>query len=104
MSFFKQIGEPYGLSEEQSSQLEIGLKELKRDFNPEFAAEFYQKFENLISEFGFDDGNVEALVSNLYDLDEYRGLVTYIIPSYYNAGGDRDMFEDTYQQMISAFQ
>lgn len=104
MSFFKQISEPYGLTEGQSTQLEIELKELSRDFNPEFAAEFYQKFEDLVSQFGFDSGNVEGLVSSLYGLDEYRDLVTYIVPSYYNAGGDREMFEYTYQQMISDFQ
>lgn len=104
MSFFKQISEPSGLTEAQSIQFEARLKSLECDFDPESGDDFYQRFEDLIVQFGFDEGNVEGLVSNLFGLDEYRNLVTYIIPSYYNTGGDRDVFEHTYQQMISSFQ
>ena len=110
MSFSQEVGQFFALTETQSALLEAGFISLEQDFQqaaadevntPEFARAFYQKFEQLIAPFGFDENNVEALLEHLYGTERYRQLVTYIVPSYYNAGGDRMVFEEIYQEMLS---
>ena len=110
MSFSQEVGQFFDLTETQSTQLEAGLMSLEKYFQQagkdevntqEFARAFYQKFEQLIAAFGFDENNVEALLEHLYGTARYRQLVTYIIPSYYHAGGDRMVFEEIYQEMLS---
>ena len=108
MSFSQEVGQFFALTETQSAQLEAGFISLEQGFQqadevntPEFARAFYQKFEQLIAAFGFDENNVEALLEHLYGTERYRQLVTYIVPSYYNAGGDRMLFEEIYQEMLS---
>ena len=110
MSFSQEVGQFFALTETQSAQLEAGLITLEQDFQqagkdevhtPEFARAFYQQFEQRIAAFGFNENNVEALLEHLYGTERYRQLVTYIVPSYYNAGGDRMVFEEIYQEMLS---
>lgn len=110
MSFSEEVGQFFALTEPQSAQLEAGLIALEQAFQqaesdvvntPEFASRFYQKFQQLITAFGIDEKNVEAFLDHLYGTERYRQLVTYIVPSYYNAGGDRKVFEELYQQMLS---
>ena len=108
MSFSQEVGQFFALTETQSAQLEAGFIRLEQDAPPAdgvnppaFAAAVYQKFEQLIAAFGFDENNVEALLEHLYGTERYRQLVTYIVPSYYNAGGDRMVFEEIYQEMLS---
>ncbi len=111
MSFYKEVGAPFGLSEAQSTQMEQGFQTLEKafhaaeDVNSEtFAQSFYQQFETLVKDCGIQEGELEALVNHLYFTQEFQTLVTLIIPSYYNAGGDTQMFEDTYQLMLAELQ
>ena len=110
MSFSEEVGQFFALTEPQSAQLEAGLVALEQAFQqaesdvvntPAFAGRFYQKFQQLITAFGIDENNVEAFLDHLYGTERYRQLVTYIVPSYYNAGGDRQVFEELYQEMLS---
>ena len=48
-----------------------------------------------------EDGDLEALVNHLYFTQETQEIVTFIIPSFYTAGGDRDVFNDTYELMMA---
>ena len=108
MTFYKEVGIPFGLSELQSAQLEDGLKSLENEFHASddvnaesFAKKFYQQFEELIKSCGVEDGDLEALVNHLYFTQETQEIVTFIIPSFYTAGGDRDVFNDTYELMMA---
>ncbi|MGX5700725.1 hypothetical protein ACWKWF_14245 [Acinetobacter kookii] len=110
MSFSQEVGQFFNLTAAQSSQLEMGLLALQQAFlqaesdvvnTPAFASRFYQKFQHLIGDFGFNDNNVEALLDHLYGTETYRQLVTWIVSSYYNAGGERSRFEEIYQQILS---
>jgi len=110
MSFAEEVGQFFALTEPQSAQLEAGLIALEQAFQqaesdvvntPAFASRFYQKFQQLITAFAIDENNVEAFLDHLYATERYRQLVTYIVPSYYNAGGDRKVFEELYQEMLS---
>ena len=108
MTFHKEVGIPFGLSESQSAQLEEGLKSLENEFHAaddvnaeSFAKKFYQQFEYLIKACGIADGDLEALVNHLYFTQETQEIVTFIIPSFYNAGGDREVFNDTYDLMMA---
>ena len=110
MSFLEEVGQFFALTEPQSAQLEAGLIALETYFQQaeadvvntqEFARTFYQKFQQLMTQFGIDENNLEALLDHLYGTERYRQLVTYIVPSYYNAGGDRAVFEELYQEMLS---
>ncbi|OTG63180.1 hypothetical protein [Acinetobacter silvestris] len=108
MTFYKEVGIPFGLSETQSEQLENGLKSLENEFyaaddvNAEsFAKKFYQQFEDLIKTCGIEGSDLEALVNHLYFTQE---IVTFIIPSFYTAGGDREIFNDTYELMMAELQ
>ena len=108
MTFHKEVGVPFGLSETQSEQFEQGLQALEavfhgaKDVNDEsFAKGFYQQFDDLVKACGIEEGDLEALVNHLYFTQETQQLITFIIPSYYTAGGDSQMFEDTYQLMMA---
>ncbi len=110
MSFSQEVGQFFDLTAVQGSQLEMGLIALEHAFlqaesdvvnSPEFAGRFYQKFQQLLAEVGFDEHHVEALLDHLYGTERYRQLVSYIISSYYNAGGERSKFEEIYQQILS---
>ena len=110
MSFSEEIGQFFALTEAQSAQLEAGLIALEQAFQqaesdvvntPEFASRFYQKFQQMIRAFAIDENHVEAFLEHLYATERYRQLVTYIVPSYYAAGGDRKVFEELYQEMLS---
>ena len=108
MTFYKEVGIPFGLSELQSAQLEDGLKSLENEFHAaddvnaeSFAKKFYQQFDESIKSCGVEDGDLEALVNHLYFTQETQEIVTFIIPSFYTAGGDRDVFNDTYELMMA---
>lgn len=109
--FHKEVGTLFGLSEQQSELLEQGLNQLEQAFsvasNVEdhtFSADYYQTFQQLVIQSGLTENDIEPLVNVLYFSDEHQQVVTYIVPSYYNSGGDRDMFSDTYQLMMEDLQ
>jgi len=109
--FYKEVGTLFGQTELQSADLERGLIQLAEEFKNEsevdsvaFSTQFYQKFEQLLQHSGITTDEVEALVSVLYFSDDHQSLVTYIVPSYYNAGGDSLKFTDTYQLMMDELQ
>ncbi|OTG80040.1 hypothetical protein [Acinetobacter sp. ANC 4648] len=111
MTFYKEVGILFGLSEAQSEQLEKGLKSLENEFDvaddvnaESFAKKFYQQFENLIKTCGIEDCDLEALVNHLYFTQETQEIVTFIIPSFYTAGGDREIFNETYELMMAELQ
>ena len=105
--FHKEVGTLFGLSEQQSVQLEEGLNQLAQEFSATehvddqaFSAAFYQKFEQLVLQNGFEESDIEPLIGVLYFTEDHQQVVTYIVPSYYNSGGDREVFSDTYQLMM----
>lgn len=109
--FHKEVGTLFGLSEQQSAQLEQGLNHLVQDFstaaqveNQSFSADFYQKFQQLAAQNGLSEADIEPLVNVLYFTEDHQQAVTYIVPSFYNSGGDREVFSDTYQLMMEDLQ
>lgn len=105
--FHKEVGTLFGLSEQQAAQLEQGLNQLAQDFSAAaqvddqaFSADFYQKFQKLALQNGLLDSDLESLVGVLYFTEDHQQVTTFIVPSYYNAGGDHDVFSDTYQLMM----
>lgn len=111
LEFHKEVGTLFGLTEQQSARLEQGLKQLEQEFSaaPDagdraFAAQFYQKFEQLATQNGLSEHDIEPCVNVLYFHEGHQQLVSYIVPSYYNSGGDREVFADTYQLMMEAQQ
>ncbi|WP_287908252.1 hypothetical protein [Acinetobacter sp.] len=109
--FHKEVGTLFGLTELQSAQMEQGLSQLAQEFSAAaqvddqaFSASFYQKFEQLALASGLSEADIEALVNVLYFHEAQQAVATYIVPSYYNAGGDRERFSDTYQLMMEEMQ
>lgn len=111
MTFHQEVGIPFGLSVMKSAQLEVGLEVLKNGFeqikntNEESSArKFYQAFEDLVSECGIVDGELDVLVNHLFFTDETHEIITYVVSSYYRAGGDPHRFKDTYQLIRTDFE
>ncbi len=113
MSFSEEVGQFFALTEPQSAQLEAGLIALEQAFQqaesdvvntPEFASRFYQKFQQLAAQNGLSEADIEPLVNVLYFTEDHQQAVTYIVPSFYNSGGDREVFSDTYQLMMEDLQ
>ena len=109
--FYKEVGTLFGLDEQQAEHLNLGLIQLAQEFNSAsevsdqaFSAQFYQKFEQLALTSGIQEDEIEALVNVLYFNDVHQQVVTYIVPSYYNSGGDHEQFSDTYQLMMDDLQ
>lgn len=110
MNFIDMIKQDYGLDDSQATALKTELKDLEVFFDKNFADNsnffqtFYEKFEKTIAPYGFTEGDAEQaepLVSSLYQQGKFRILVSYIIPAFYNSGGDRQIFADTYTQMMN---
>ncbi len=109
--FHKEVGTLFGLSEQQSERLEQGLNQLEQEFavasnieDHTFSADYYQKFTQLVMQSGLTEDDIEPLVNVLYFSDDHQQVATYIVPSYYNSGGDRAVFSDTYQLMMEELQ
>lgn len=109
MSFYKEVGAPFGLTESQATQFELGLEALERSFQQlnqdehlekSTAENLYHKFESLVQSSGIEEENLETLVNHLYFTESFSSLVTWLIKSYYDAGGDLKKFEQTYQLIL----
>lgn len=108
MSFIDMMKQDYDLNDNQANALKAELKELEAYFDknfedtPSFFQTFYTKFEKTIAPYGFDEGDAkqaEPLISSLYRQGKFRILVSYIIPAFYQSGGNSEIFADTYAQM-----
>ncbi len=106
MSFIDMMKQDYGLDDNQANALKTELKELESYFDknfedtPSFFTTFYQRFEKTIAPYGFEDAKqAEPLISSLYRQGKFRILVSYIIPAFYQSGGNSEIFADTYAQM-----
>lgn len=108
MSFIDMMKQDYNLDDTQANALKTELKKLEEYFDknfddsPSFFTTFYQRFEKTIAPYGFIEGDAkqaEPLISSLYRQGKFRILVSYIIPAYYQSGGDTEIFADTYAQM-----
>lgn len=108
MSFIDMMKQDYNLDDTQANVLKTELKKLEEYFDknfedsPSFFTTFYQRFEKTIAPYGFIEGDAkqaEPLISSLYRQGKFRILVSYIIPAYYQSGGDTEIFADTYAQM-----
>lgn len=108
MSFIDMMKQDYNLGDTQANALKTELKKLEEYFDknfedsPSFFTTFYQRFEKTIAPYGFIEGDAkqaEPLISSLYRQGKFRILVSYIIPAYYQSGGDTEIFADTYAQM-----
>jgi len=110
MTVIEMLKQEIGLDENQAQALKAELKALEAFFDKNFEDSksffeaFYAKFEDVIAPHGFKKGDAkqaEPLVSSLYRQGKFKILVTYIIPAYYQSGGDSDIFKDTYEQMLN---
>lgn len=110
MSFIDMMKQDYGLDDNQATALKTELKDLETFFDNNFEdtasffQAFYKNFEQTIAPYGFKEGDAEqaeSLVSSLYRQGKFRILVSYVIPAFYNSGGDREIFADTYTQMMN---
>ncbi len=111
MNFIDMLKQDYSLDNNQALALQTELKNLESFFDenfedtPSFFQTFYHKFEKIIAPYGFEEGDAEQaepFVSSLYSQDDFKILVTYIIPAYYQSGGDSEIFSDTYTQMMNS--
>ena len=110
MDFIDMLKKDYSLDNSQAIVLQTELKNLEVFFDKNFEdsssffQNFYSKFEQTIAPYGFEEGDAkqaEPLVSSLFNQGDFRILVSYIIPAYYNSGGDREAYADTYTQMMN---
>ena len=110
MNFIDMAKKDYDLDENQATTLQTAFKELETFFDknfedtPAFFQAFYDRFEKTIAPYGFEAGDAEQaepLVSSLYQQGDFKILVTYIIPAFYQSGGDSEIFADTYAQMLN---
>ena len=104
MTSFEDIAAYFNISSLQAEKFLAELKQLKKSFDPENIQDFYPKFENIADSFGIEEDQIEVFVGMLYANPEFSDFVTFIIPSFYSIGGDRMMFEATYEQMMSDLQ
>lgn len=112
MNFIDMLKEDYNLDNVQANTLQTELKDLEAYFDKNFEDSssffktFYAQFEKTIAPYGFKEGNAEQaepLVSSLFNQGDFRILVSYIIPAYYQSGGDSEIYSDTYMQMMNSY-
>lgn len=112
MNFIDMLKKDYNLDDNQANGLQTNLKDLEAFFDKNFEDSssffqtFYKRFEKTIEPYGFEEGNTEqaeALVSSLYSQGDFKILVSYILPAYYNSGGDSEIFSETYTQMMNTY-
>lgn len=103
MSFFKEVGTLYGFSLNQSMQLEWQLKKLQQQLNAvkesmsdAVAQQCYADFQQLMLENQFKPQDIENFLNHLYFMENYREVVTVVIQAFYQAGGNPELFADTY--------
>ncbi len=110
MTFIELLQKTYGKSVADAENIQQKLKELEKYFDDnfeddeEFSSVFFQKFEDILtSSLGMETGDLdymESFIANMYQQEEFKFLAMNIIPAFYNSGGDRDVFEQTYQCMM----
>lgn len=112
MNFIDMLKEDYNLDEAQANALQTELKELEAYFDKNFEDSvsffkmFYAKFEKTIAPYGFEEGNAkqaEPLINSLFNQGDFKILLSYVIPAYYQSGGDSEVFSDTYAQMMNSY-
>ena len=112
MNFIDMLKQDYSLDDNQAIVLQTELKELEVFFDknfedsPSFFKTFYERFEKTIAPYGFIEGDVkqaEPLVSSLLEQGDFKILVSYVIPAFYQSGGDIEIFADTYTQMMNSY-
>ena len=109
MSFSQEVGQFFALSLSQSARLEQALSALqhhlhhrKQNFpsTPEQSEQEYQHFVQVIATFGLTAEQIPSLMEHLYAMPEFRVLVKRLIDCFYQAGGDREQFNELYQQIL----
>ncbi|MGP4789587.1 hypothetical protein ACTXGJ_10725 [Psychrobacter sp. 1Y11] len=112
MTVIDMLKQDHGLDNDQANSLQAELKKLEAFFDknfedsPEFFQKFYSKFEQMIAPYGFEEGDAkqaEPLVSHLYLQGDFKILVSYIIPAFYQSGEDSEIFSDTYTQLMNSY-
>ncbi|WP_367105703.1 hypothetical protein [uncultured Psychrobacter sp.] len=112
MNFIDMLKKDYGLDDNQANDLQTELKNLEAFFDKNFEdsssffQEFYSKFEETIAPYGFEKGDAkqaEALVNSLFLQGDFRILLSYVIPAYYQSGGDSKIFSETYTEMMNSY-
>lgn len=110
MNFIDMLKQDYSLDDNQALTLKTELKKLEEYFDkdfedtPSFFTTFYQRFEETIAPYGFKEGDAkqaEPLISSLYRQGKFRILVSYVIPAFYQSGGNSEIFAETYAQMMN---
>ena len=112
MTVIDMLKQDYGLDNDQAAGLQAKLKELEAFFDknfedsPSFFKTFYSKFEETIAPYGFEKGDtkqIEALVNSLFLQGNFKILLSYVIPAFYQSGGDSDVFSETYTEMMNSY-
>lgn len=113
MSFYHEVGIPFGLSTTESVLLKDGLQALGKEFQQIesttqekelLAKKLYQRFESLAKACGIGDDELEVFVNHLFFTDEAHTVMTCVIPSYYTAGGDVQKFAQTYELILEKYE
>lgn len=112
MTATEMLKKDYNLNDNQANALQKELRELEAFYDenfedsPSFFKDFYAKFEKTIAAFGFekdDTKKVEALVNSLFLQGNFKILLSYVIPAFYQSGGDSDTFSETYTEMMNSY-
>ncbi len=112
MNINEMLKQDYGLDDDQANTLQTELRDLEvfheNNFEDSkgFFKTFYNKFEETIAPYGFEKGDtkqIEALVNSLFLQGNFKILLSYVIPAFYQSGGDSDVFSETYTEMMNSY-
>ncbi len=112
MNAIEMLKKDYNLDDNQANALQTELKDLEvfydKNFedSPSFFKTFYNKFEKTIAPYGFEKGDAkqaEALVNSLFLQGDFKILLSYVIPAFYQSGGDSETFSETYTEMMNSY-
>lgn len=102
----------YNLDDNQADALQAELKDLESFYDENFEdtqsffKTFYEKFEETVASYGFEKGNdkqAEALVNSLFLQGDFKILLSYVIPAFYQSGGNSEVFSETYSEMMNSY-
>ncbi len=112
MNAIDMLKKDYHLDDNQSNTLQTEFKDLEASYDdnfedsPSFFKDFYEKFEETIAPYGFEKGDTkraEALVNSLFLQGDFKILLSYVIPAFYQSGGDSNIFSETYSEMMNSY-
>lgn len=111
MSFQEQINSAFdkSISQEQADNLSNELKSLDKFFNENYAetqafqTKFYEKFQNLLEQYGIGEAYEENFIATLYGIETFESLATYLVTTGRSVTGSDDYCDWVYEQIIESF-